>query len=206
MRQLTRAGVLFVGSGLGRSMAEQPVIVRRHGWRVAFFAVTRAWNAAPKDFYAHDGADYVAWGDPRWIVPALRRLKARQGADLIVVSVHAGTEYVEEPPAHLRRFFEELVEAGADVVLAHHPHVLQPVVWHQGKPIVQSLGNFIFFQDKPWTELSAILRIDAAPDGSLRLSAIPVRAGYQAHFADGVAADSIRRRLNLPRSRKAGMI
>lgn len=204
MRQLTRAGVLFVGSGLGRQMAEQPVIVRRNGWRVAFFAVTRAWNAAPNDFYRHDGADYVAWGDPNWILPALRRLKTRSGADLIVVSVHAGTEYIEEPPARLRRFFEELVEAGADIVLAHHPHVLQPVVWHQGKLIVPSLGNFIFLQDKPWTELSAILRIDAAPNGSLRVSAIPVRAGFQAQFADGAAADSIRRRLNLPRSRKAG--
>ena len=204
MRQLTRAGVLFVGSGLGRQMAEQPVIVRRNGWRVAFFAVTRAWNAAPNDFYGHDGADYIAWGDPNWILPALRRLKARNGADLIVVSVHAGTEYIEEPPAQLRRFFEQLVEAGADVVLAHHPHVLQPVVRHQGKLIVQSLGNFIFVQDKPWTELSAILRIDAAPNGTLRVSAIPVRAGFQVQFVDGAAADSIRRRLNLPRSRKVG--
>ncbi len=206
MRQLTRAGVLFVGSGLGRPMAEQPVIVRRNGWRVAFFAVTRAWNAGPNDFYAHAGSDYVAWGDPRWIVPALRRLKARGRADLIVVSVHAGTEYAVEPPAQLRRFFEELVEAGADVVLAHHPHVLQPVVWHRGKPIVQSLGNFIFSQEEPGTALSAILRIDAAPPpgGSLLVSAIPVRAGYQAQFADSAAADSIRRRLNLPRSRKAG--
>jgi hypothetical protein len=78
------------------------------------------------------------------------------------------------------------------------------VVWHRGKPIVQSLGNFIFLQNRPWTELSAILRIDARPDGSLRVSAIPVRAGFQAQFVDGAAADSIRRRLNLPRSRKAG--
>jgi hypothetical protein len=69
---------------------------------------------------------------------------------------------------------------------------------------VQSLGNFIFLQNRPWTELSAILRIDARPDGSLRVSAIPVRAGFQAQFVDGAAADSIRRRLNLPRSRKAG--
>ena len=204
MRQLTRAGVMFVGSGMGRSMAEHPVIVRRNGWRVAFFGVTRAWNASPNDFYGHDGADYVAWGDAHWIVPAVQRLRARGGADLIVVSVHAGTEYVDEPPAQLRRFFEQLVDAGVDVVLAHHPHVLQPVVWYKGKPIVQSLGNFIFFQDKPWTNLTAILRIDVAPPpgGTLRLTAIPVRAGFQAEFVDGAAADSVRRRLNLLRSRK----
>src|SRR5437870_8107143 len=62
MRQLTRAGVLFVGSAFGRDMAEQPVIVRRHGWRVAFFAITRAWNPAPYTFYRPARAHYVAAG------------------------------------------------------------------------------------------------------------------------------------------------
>jgi len=204
MRQLTRAGVMFVGSAIGRPMAEQPVIVRSHGWRVAFFAVTRAWNAAPNDFYGHEGANYVAWGDPRWIYPALHRVKAEGRADLLVVSVHAGTEFAEEPQPTLRRFYEGLVDAGADIVLGHHPHVLQPVVWYQGKPIAQSLGNFIFGQGRAWTELSAILRFDITARGLVRVSAIPVRAGYQAQFADSAAADSIRRRLNLPRSRKAG--
>jgi len=203
MRQLTRAGVLFVGSAMGRPMAEQPVIVRRQGWRVAFFAVTRAWNASPNDFYGHEGANFVAWGDPRWIFPAVQRMKAEARADLIVVSVHAGTEMADEPQPSLRRFYEGLIDAGADIVLGHHPHVLQPVVWYHGKPIAQSLGNFIFASG-PTTNLSAILRFDIAPGGSIRVSAIPVRAGFQAQFIDSTAADSVRRRLNLPRSRKAG--
>jgi poly-gamma-glutamate synthesis protein (capsule biosynthesis protein) len=203
MRQLTRAGVLFVGSAMGRPMAEQPVIVRRQGWRVAFFAVTRAWNASPNDFYGHEGANFVAWGDPRWIFPAVQRMKAEARADIIVVSVHAGTEMADEPQPSLRRFYEGLIDAGADIVLGHHPHVLQPVVWYHGKPIAQSLGNFIFASG-PTTNLSAILRFDIAPGGSIRVSAIPVRAGFQAQFIDSTAADSVRRRLNLPRSRKAG--
>jgi poly-gamma-glutamate synthesis protein (capsule biosynthesis protein) len=184
-------------------MAEQPVIVRRQGWRVAFFAVTRAWNASPNDFYGHEGANFVAWGDPRWIFPAVQRMKAEARADIIVVSVHAGTEMADEPQPSLRRFYEGLIDAGADIVLGHHPHVLQPVVWHHGKPIAQSLGNFIFASG-PKTNLSAILCFVIAPGGSIRVSAIPVRAGFQAQFIDSTAADSVRRRLNLPRSRKAG--
>jgi len=200
MQQLTRAGVLFVGSAYGRDMAEQPVMVRRRGWRVAFFAVTRAWNPAPYTFYRHAGAAWIAWGDPSWIYPAIRTLKASGRADLVVVSVHGGKEYVDTPPDYHRDLFRGLVDAGADVVLAHHPHVLQPVVWYQGKPIVQSLGNFVFAQDDPWTRLSAILRIEVAPDKTMRLSAIPVHAGHQPTVATGAAADSVRRRLGIPLS------
>ena len=198
MRRLTAAGVLFVGSGFGRPMAEQPVIVCRKGWRVAFFAVTRAWNPAPHSFYQHAGAGYIAWGDPAWIYPAIRAVKASARADLVVVSVHGGPEYGNTPPPYLLKFLQGLVDAGADLVLAHHPHVLQPVVRYKGKPIVQSLGNFIFQQDKPWTQLSAVLRIVVAPDRSMRLSALPVRAGYQATLTTGAAADSVARRLRVP--------
>src|SRR2546428_243994 len=200
MRQLTRAGVRFVGSALGRDMAEQPVIVRRHGWRVAFFASTRAWDPAPYTFYRHPGANYVAWGDTAWLYPAIRSVKQGGRADLVVVSVHGGREFVAAPPSYHTDLLYGLVDAGADVVLAHHPHVLQPVVRYKGKPIVQSLGNFIFLQSEPWTRLSAILRVVVRPDKRIRLSAIPVRVGHQATLASGAAADSVRRRLGIPLS------
>src|SRR6184192_3906127 len=197
MRLLTRAGVRFVGSGFGRDMAEQPVILERRGWRVAFFAVTRAWNPAPYSFYSHAGSRYVAWGDTGRIYPAIREVKASGRADLIVVSVHGGTEYADAPPKHMQELARGVVDAGADLVLAHHPHVLQPVVWYKHKPIVQSLGNFVFLQDDPWTRLSAILRVVVTPDRRLRLSAIPVHVGHQPTLATGAAADSVRRRLRV---------
>ena len=197
MRQLTRAGVRFVGSGFGRDMAEQPVIVERRGWRVAFFALTRAWNPAPYAFHSHAGSQYIAWGDTARIYPAIREVKAHGRADLVVVSMHGGTEYVDTPPRHMQDLERGAVEAGADLVLAHHPHVLQPVVWYKHKPIVQSLGNFVFLQDDPWTRLSAILRVVVTPDRRLRLSAIPVHAGPQPTLATGAAADSVRRRLGV---------
>jgi poly-gamma-glutamate synthesis protein (capsule biosynthesis protein) len=200
MRRLTRAGVTFVGTGFGRPMAEQPVIVRRKGWRIAVFAVTRSWNPAPDSFYRHAGAEYVAWGDPRWIVPAIRRVVAQRRADFVVVSVHGGIEYADGPVPGHRAFLESLVDAGADLVLGHHPHVLQPVLWRSGKPILPSLGNFIFYQTLPWTDLSAIVQVDVAPspDRTIRVTAVPVRAGFQAQFVSGPAADSVRQRLGVP--------
>ena len=197
MRQLTRAGVRFVGSGFGRDMAEQPVILERHGWRVAFFALTRAWNPAPYTFHSHAGSEYIAWGDTGRIYPAIREVKTNGRADLIVVSMHGGTEYVDTPPKHIQDLARGLVDAGADLVLAHHPHVLQPVVWYKHKPIVQSLGNFVFLQDDPWTRLSAILRVVVTPDRRMHVSAIPIRVGPQPTLATGAAADSVRRRLRV---------
>jgi len=198
MERLSERGVRFVGSGFGRAMAEQPVIVERRGWRIGFFAVTRAWNPAPDDFYGHPGSGYIAWGDPAWLYPAIRALKASGRVDLIVVSVHGGMEYEDEPPPSYRRFLEGIADAGADLVLAHHPHVLQRVILWHGTPIVQSLGNFVFSQDRPWTRLGAIVRITVAPDHAMTVGAIPVRAGYQVTFADRAAADSVRARLGLP--------
>lgn len=203
MRQLTRAGVRFVGSGFGRDMAEQPVILERRGWRVAFFAATRAWNPAPYAFHQHAGADWVAWGDTAWIFPAIRAIKTSGRADLVVVSLHGGVQYVDTEPQHMQELERGLVDAGADLVLAHHPHVLQPVVWYKHTPIVQSLGNFVFLQDDPWTRLSAILRVVVIPGRRMRLSAIPVRVGHQPTVATGAAADSVRRRLRVPLSTPA---
>jgi len=71
------------------------------------------------------------------------------------------------------------------------------VVWSRGKPIVQSLGNFVFVQSDPRTHWSAILRIAVAPDRRMRLSAVPVRVGQQPTLATGAAADSVRRRLRV---------
>src|SRR5256885_553988 len=62
LRQPTRPGVLFVGSGFGRARGERPVLVRRGSWRFAVFAVTRAWSPGPYPFCRQGGGTSVAWG------------------------------------------------------------------------------------------------------------------------------------------------
>src|SRR2546430_5534547 len=67
MRQLTRAGVRFVGSGFGRDMAEQPVILERRGWRGAVFPPAPGWDPAPHPFPSSPGSRHHAWGGTREI-------------------------------------------------------------------------------------------------------------------------------------------
>lgn len=195
LRHLDRVGLAHAGIGPSVGAARRPALLYRKGWRVAFFATTRAFNPAPRQFHSHRGAGYIAWADSGWLYPAIRRLKAERAADLVVVSVHAGDELAERPDAALRQFLRGAVDAGADICLGHHPHVLQPVEWYHGKPIVYSMGNFVFRQGAPWTGLTGIFEVTVAPDGTMALDVLPVRSGSRPTLATGAGADSVRRRV-----------
>ena len=67
-------------------------------------------------------------------------------SDFTVVTVHWGTEYVRTASDPQRHIAQAFVEAGADVVFGHHPHVVQGIETIKGKPVFYSLGNFIFDQ------------------------------------------------------------
>lgn len=76
--------------------------------------------------------------------------KANSQVDFLIVSFHWGIEYAPEPSQKQKELAYQTVEAGADLILGHHPHVIQKTEDHQGVKIVYSLGNFIF--DQPWSE------------------------------------------------------
>jgi poly-gamma-glutamate synthesis protein (capsule biosynthesis protein) len=67
-------------------------------------------------------------------------------SDYLVVNLHWGQEYNSEPSDTQKQIAKKLISHGADAILGHHPHVIQPMEIYQGKPIFYSLGNFIFDQ------------------------------------------------------------
>jgi poly-gamma-glutamate synthesis protein (capsule biosynthesis protein) len=194
IRQLDRAGVAHAGTGETLDAAQRPALLQHRGWRLAVFAATLTFNP-PGEFRAHRGSRYIAWADSTWLNPAIRRMKQSGTVDLVIVSIHGGREYAERPDPAMRALCRNAVTAGADLCLGHHPHVLQPVEWFHGRPIVFSMGNFIFRQASPWTDLSAIFEFTVSPDGGITLQVRPVRADYQATLATGAGADSVRRRV-----------
>lgn len=78
--------------------------------------------------------------------------------DVIVVQLHSGFQFLRAPSSGTRIAARRSIDAGADIVIAHHPHVLQGAEWYKGKLIVYSLGNFVFDQDFLATFSSAFLR------------------------------------------------
>lgn len=69
-----------------------------------------------------------------------------QGADTIILYAHWGTEFESDPGVKIKNLAREFIDAGADIIIGSHPHVIQPKEIYKGKIIYYSLGNFIFDQ------------------------------------------------------------
>ena len=83
----------------------------------------------------------------------------RGGADIVVVQIHGGYQFADVGSRFIRSASRAAIDAGADAVISHHPHVLQGVEWYRGKLIAYSLGNLVFDQDFLSTFPSAMLRV-----------------------------------------------
>ncbi len=104
----------------------------------------------------------------------------RTQADIVVVSMHAGTEYEPVHDADQERIAHAAVDAGADLVIGTHPHVVQDVEQYNGKWIVYSLGNFVFDQD--WSDATRqglMVRATVAHGAIVSLDRIPIEISKQ---------------------------
>lgn len=144
---LQRAKLEAVGSGATQAEAEAARIIERNGVKLAFLAFTDLFNLDLNRKASEP------WVRPLDLEPALLAVKAaRSQADAVVVSVHWGDEYQHAPTKRHREIARSLVEGGADLIIGHHPHVLQPmeIIEAGGRTgmVAFSLGNFISNQDR----------------------------------------------------------
>jgi poly-gamma-glutamate synthesis protein (capsule biosynthesis protein) len=82
--------------------------------------------------------------DPGQVAGDVKNILER--ADVVIVSMHAGVEYQHKPNAQQQKFAHAAIDAGASVVVGHHPHVTQPVESYGSGVIFYSLGNLVFDQ------------------------------------------------------------
>ena len=113
-----------------------------NGLRIGFYAATSADLASLKDKEFYNNQIGCAWINH----PETRKNihKAKKECDYLFIMPHAGVEYMNIPLPEWRSIYKELIDLGADAVLASHPHVPQGIEEYKGKPIYYSLGNFFF--------------------------------------------------------------
>ena len=185
---LDTAGIPHNGTGANLGAAWHPVILERNGWRVAIFSMTAIFNnPVTLSVIGSESECCVAWADTLMAANRFRAARDSAHADLVIAFVHAGMEYRAYPEPDVIQRFRGLIRAGADAVIGHHPHVPQGIEYLDGKPIVYSLGNFVFKQGQPWTNRGLWAEL-TYPGGRLRV--LPLEVGYTPSFATG--ADSAR--------------
>ena len=154
---LEAEGVIALGAGATSPDAyRHRVIEVRPGVRVAFVGASMV---VPLGFPAGESRPGIASAYQRDRVLANVRVAARE-ADVVIAVVHWGIERMTCPDGRQRDFAFELLRNGADAVIGQHPHVLQPVVFDDGKLVAYSLGNFVWHYRSGITGETGVLQID----------------------------------------------
>ncbi len=167
--KLDRNGVQCVGAGL-KEKAYAPVLETEQGLKVAYLAYT---YLVPEEMVATKERVGVAWLNEENLKQGIKQAKQ---ADLIVVSLHFGEEYQKQPTSEQKHFSRLAIDSGADLVVGHHPHVVQEVKRYKQGWIAYSLGNFVFDQDfSEETRKGLILRVKVGNRKIKRVNSREVR-------------------------------
>ena len=185
---LDGAGIVRIGAGADIDEAAKAEILEIKGKRIGFLAASRVY---PDGSWAASGArpGVMSTYDPAMLLEAIRRL--RPDCDYLVVYVHWGIERNTSPEAYQVTMGRQYIDAGADLVVGSHPHVLQGIEYYKGKPILYSLGNFVFGSSIPETML---VRVELG-EGAGALSLVPAvsSAGFTRQMDAAKQEDFFRR-------------
>jgi poly-gamma-glutamate capsule biosynthesis protein CapA/YwtB (metallophosphatase superfamily) len=170
---LPERGITPIGGGQNRQQAHTPIFKAVRDTTIAFMAYD---EIDPYSFAATDTTPGHAW----LTEDALRQdiALARAKADFVIPFVHWGIEYYTGLTAHQRHLAQVAIDAGADLVVGAHPHVIEPHEIYKGKLIVYSLGNFVF--DNMYEEVvrrGAILTLTIQKNQLLSWKLVTTRIG-----------------------------
>lgn len=162
---LTKYGIGFTGAGTNQYHASDPLIVESNGIRIAFLCFgynNPPWLKADEDSAGTAPLDVELMTN--------RLMEIQEDVDFVIYVLHWGVEYDDDANSTQREMGHALIDAGADLIVAHHPHVLQGIELYEDKLIFYSLGNFLFPQWDtkkrytfiPQMRLSKIITADGA--------------------------------------------
>ena len=156
---LRELGITFIGGAVLAPPAFRAETIEVKGWKVGFVAATTKLNRPQKP-----GDPIVPLVDiaelQATLVPVVKEARPRH--DLVIVVLHWGTQYAEAPSAEQVAAARAFIDAGADAVVGHHPHILQAIERYKGGLIAYSLGNFVFQNAVPGQRDTGVLRLGFA--------------------------------------------
>ncbi|WP_062104971.1 CapA family protein [Bacillus niameyensis] len=134
-------------------------IMTVNGIRIAVLAYSYGTNGIP----IPEGKDYlVSMLEPDKVLKDIEEAKGK--SDIVLLALHWGDEYIREPNQNQKDLAHQFIEAGADIIFGHHPHVLQPIEWIE-KPdgqkglVIYSLGNFLSGQIRDYKDIGGMIEV-----------------------------------------------
>lgn len=195
---LQAQNVAAIGAGPNDAAAHAAHIAEVNGLKLGFLGyvhvpVEATTNFDVQTWTATADAPGLAWGDPQRIRGDVAALRSQ--VDLVIVLLHSGYEYIEEPSEPQVLAAKAAVDAGADLVIGHHAHILQGIERYNGGVIAYGLGNFVFEIDGP--PETAILNVWLGRDGVRQLELLPalIQFGGQPRLAESWEAAPILQRV-----------
>ncbi|MGB1251639.1 MAG: CapA family protein [Candidatus Promineifilaceae bacterium] len=176
MALLDKAAVASVGAGLDETEARAPHLVTINGTTFGFLNYVHVpveWRGFDTQNWQAIGDEAgMAWGDPLLISADVTALRPK--VDHLIVLIHSGFEGETTPSPPQIAASHAAIDAGADVVIGHHAHILQGVEQRGDGVIFYGLGNFAFDFDEEQLTRSVILNLHVTHDGLLTWEFVPV--------------------------------
>jgi poly-gamma-glutamate capsule biosynthesis protein CapA/YwtB (metallophosphatase superfamily) len=138
---LEKAKLPYFGGGKNIREARRPLILASRGRKVALLGYC---DFPPRSFAAAEKTPGTAWLIEADVLADIRAAKSVEHADLVIPVLHWGDELEPAPEEEQKVLARKMIDAGADAVIGSHPHVTQTIDYYRGRPIVYSLGNFVF--------------------------------------------------------------
>lgn len=183
---LNKNGIAFSGGGKNLEEARKLAIVEKNGLKYGVLSYT---DMAEFTYVGPPNISYAAGKNKAGVAPRKLELilediaRVRSQVDILAISLHWGVEESFTIPASQVEFAHKLIDSGADVILGHHPHQFQGIEVYKGKPVIYSMGNFLFDQNDPENQESFILNMEYSGTQLKAFSATPVRILEKQHVA-----------------------
>jgi poly-gamma-glutamate synthesis protein (capsule biosynthesis protein) len=157
-----------IGAGHNIEEAKEEYYFIVNGYKVAFLNGTRAEKYIMTPAATEDNPGVFRCYDPKEMIEQIKKVK--ENSDYVIVIMHFGKEGSHDLEKEQVESAKLYIDAGADVIVGHHAHVLQGIEFYNDKPIIYNLGDFIFNGNK---EETAIFQILLNNDGTMKYNIIP---------------------------------
>ncbi len=189
LQNLHKRGLKTAGSGKNLAAARKPAIIETHGVKVAILA----YDAIAASYHATASRIGSAPMTAKVVIADVKKAKA-DGADVVIVFPHWGTEYHAKPNPGQVTLAHRILDAGADMIIGNHPHWTQAMEVYKGKPIWYALGNLVF--DQTWSEetmegMTLELTFDGSKLDQVRIRPHVLLDKSQSNFLDPAGSGKI---------------